>query len=75
VVKGGSNEGHKKRVGVHRSRLELRMELTSQEPGMVTDFHNFHQLSIWRDAAHDQPCLLQPLSKVIIKFIPVTMPF
>ena len=33
-------------MGVRRPGFEFRMELAAQKPGMVLDFHDFHQPAV-----------------------------
>ena len=38
-------------MGCHGARFEFRMELTTQKPGMITDFDDLHQFTVRRSPA------------------------
>ena len=58
----------------HRPGFEFRVKLTSQKPGMITNFDDLNQLAIGRDTAETQTGLLQLFFKFIVKLITVAMP-
>lgn len=43
ILEGSLDKLPEQRMGAHGFGLELRMELTSQEPGVVCHLHNLHQ--------------------------------
>ena len=46
MVKRGFDKFPKKRMGVHGSRFEFRMELAAQVPGMILEFYYLDQVAL-----------------------------
>ena len=45
--------------------LKLRMELASQIPGVVLEFHDFHKFVIRRCPADHKPCGNEPVTEIV----------
>jgi hypothetical protein len=58
-----------------RSRLELRMKLTCEEPRMIGQLHNLHEVLVRRDTGNDQTVFRERLFERPVEFIPMTMTF
>ncbi len=56
-----------------RPRRELRMKLTSHEPGMIWYFDNLDQGVIGRPTHHTQTGVIQAIEIGVIHFVSVTM--
>src|SRR6185436_20972399 len=54
----GAHESAEDRMTIERTRLELGVELTRQEPRMVGELDHFDQAAVGRDAGQDQAFLL-----------------
>jgi hypothetical protein len=48
-----SNESLEQRMRAARAGVELRMELRGEKPGMMLQFHDFHEPSIGGHPAED----------------------
>ena len=53
--------------------LQLRVELTSDEPGMVRELDHLHEVFIWGCARHDQAVLLEQLTVFVVDLIPMAV--
>ncbi len=58
-----------------RLGLEFRVELHGQEPGMVQQLDDFDDRAVRAGSGSDQAMLVESLAIIIVKFIPMTMPF
>ena len=58
---------------VHGAGFEFRMKLASKKPGVGRDFHNFHQIGIRADTAHNHTVLYERLAVLVVKFIAVAV--
>ena len=58
---------------LHRPRFEFRVKLTSQKPGMITDFDDLDQFTVRRNPADDHSLFLQPIQKFVVEFIAVAV--
>ena len=69
------NVGGKQRMGKKRFRLEFRMKLTGNEPGMIGPFNGFHQIKFRISSADLHPAFFQHRNEMIHHLITVTMAF
>ena len=56
-----------------RARLELRMELAGQEPRVVLQFHDLHELAVWGQTGELQPRLCKGLVVVLVELVAVAV--
>src|SRR6267142_344799 len=72
VLVGRTNKGCEEWMWRQRLRLEFRVELATQEPRMIRDFHDFDEVLVRGNTGDDQAVLGQSLLELPIEFI--TMP-
>jgi hypothetical protein len=75
VFVGRINKGCEQRMRGERFRFEFRMELASQEPGVVRDLNDLYEILIRGHAGNNQAAFGQRLFKLPIKFVSMPMPF
>ena len=46
VLEGGADESREERMGLKRLRLEFRVELATEKPGVIRHFHNFNVIFV-----------------------------
>src|SRR6476661_3275015 len=63
------------RMGTVRTGTIFRMELCSQEPGMVLEFDDFNQPAVGRETAQHQSLRRQRLTVRVVEFEPVPVSF
>src|SRR5207253_5884012 len=68
------NKGCEQRMRRQRLRLEFRMELAAEEPRMIRQLNDFHEILVGRDARNDQTVFSQHLLELPIEFVSMTMP-
>lgn len=51
AIQTSPDVGREERVRLHGTGFEFRMELTTDEPGMIRQFDHLHQLSVRGQAA------------------------
>jgi hypothetical protein len=56
---GGGDEARKQRMGLKRAGFELRMELHTDKPGVIGEFHGFGQKAVGRHAGEDEALRFQ----------------
>src|ERR1041385_6855331 len=61
VLQARLDEVPEERVGQDRLRLELGVELTPHEPGVIRDLHDLHQSAIGRESREREAVLLEHL--------------
>src|SRR5205085_8483119 len=61
TVEGCADEAAEERCRPGRPRLELRMELASDEPGMIGKLDDLDKPALLERAAHDKPRLDEPV--------------
>src|SRR4051812_36316268 len=59
----------KQRMRAHGARLELRMELTAEEPRVFRCFDDFHELAIRREPCEPQTVLRQLFAIRVVHFV------
>src|SRR6267143_3142093 len=69
VLAGRTNEGCEERVRHQRLRLELRVELATQEPRMIRNFNDLDEVLVRRNTRNDQAVLGQNLLEPPIEFV------
>src|SRR3982074_3558578 len=69
------NKGCEKRVRSQRLRLELRMELTAQEPWMVREFDDLNEVLVRRNTGNNEAIVGEGLLELAVKLVSMTMPF
>src|SRR6266699_2925288 len=57
VLEGGTHEAREQRVGTHRPRLELRVELAADEPRVIGQLVHFDQRAVGRESRAAHPKL------------------
>ena len=57
-----------------RLRFEFRVELAAQEPRMIRQLNDFHEVLVGRYAGNNQPIVRQRLFKLAIEFVAVAVP-
>src|SRR6478609_11566846 len=62
-------------MGTVRTRTIFRMELCSQEPGMVLELDDFDQPAVRRQPAQHQALSRKLLTVGVVEFKPVSVPF
>ena len=58
---------------IHRTGLELGVELAAKEPGMIFNLNNLNQAPVWRKAARDHPMAAKEFAAVVVEFIAMAM--
>src|SRR5690242_1063187 len=53
------DERAEQRMRRARARLVLRMELAAEEPGVVFELHDLHELAVRREARHAEAALFE----------------
>src|SRR5579862_4660720 len=74
ILAGGGDKRLEKRMGRERARFKFRMELASEEPRMVADFHNLHIGFIRRRTCNFESVGQQHFLVLAIEFIAVAVP-
>src|SRR5207302_2550798 len=69
-----SNKGCEQRMRRQWLRFEFRMELAAEEPRMIRQLNDFHEILVRRDARNDQTVFGKHLLELPIEFVPMTMP-
>src|SRR5207248_2163671 len=62
-------------MGCRRPRLVLRMELTSEEPGVILEFDDLDEFSVRRFPGYAKSFFFQRRDVFGIRFVAMTMPF
>ena len=62
-------------MGLHGTGLELGVEVAGQEPGMVGEFHDFHEFAIGRGAGNDKAFFHKEVTEGVVEFVAVAMAF
>src|SRR6266567_6941451 len=57
VLEGGTHETREQRVGTHRPRLQLRVELAADEPRVIGQLDHFDQRAVGRESRAAHPIL------------------
>jgi len=73
ILEAGANEGGKKRVRGERLRLEFRMKLATNEPGMIGHFDNLDIHAVGRPARDSETGARKRLLILAIKFVAMAM--
>src|SRR5687767_9823452 len=71
---GRADKRYEQRVRLEQARLQLRMELHTNEPRMIGNFHDLRQDAVRRHAGEQQPLLLQLFLVVDVHFITMAVP-
>ena len=71
IGQGGPDVVPEKRMGVHGTGLEFRVELAAQEPGVVPEFDDLHQLAVGGGAGNRQAGGVQFLPVGVVEFVAV----
>lgn len=72
---GGTNEIAEQGMGMVGSGFQLRMELHTYVPGVVGNFHNFHQTAVGRQSAQAQAGAGERIAVFVVEFITVAVTF
>ncbi len=59
----------------HRFGFEFWVELTAEEPGMISDLDDFNEIVVGRGSRYDQAGIFKLLTIGIIEFVSVAMAF
>src|SRR5258706_165957 len=70
----GTDKAPEERMGEHRLRLELGMELAGQEIRMVLDLHDLHETAIGGLAADPHSLLQHGVEVLPVHFVAVAVP-
>ena len=62
-------------MGLHNITAILRMELYTNKPWMIAQFHDLNEITIGIDARSNKSFLFKFLLIIVIKFIPVPVAF
>ena len=62
-------------MGLHRAGLEFGVEVAGKEPGMVGQFHDFHELAVRRSAGDDEALFHELFAEGIVELVAVAMAF
>ena len=62
-------------MGMIGSGFQLRMELHTYVPGVVGNFHNFHQTAVGRQSAQAQAGAGERIAVFVVEFITVAVTF
>ena len=74
VLQRRGDEVPEQRVWVHWGGFELGVKLARQEPGMVFQFYDLHQIAVGRQAADYQSRLFHLDAVHIVEFITMAVP-
>src|SRR5438034_17062 len=74
VVEGRAHEPPEQRMGAHRPRLELGVELAADEPRMVRQLDDLHQGTVGREARAAHPVLAELVAIGVGHFVAVAVP-
>src|SRR5580698_10246485 len=69
----GLDESAEQRMRIERARLQLGMELASEEPWVPLELHDFDQVLIWGEAGRDETDLLEAFAIVVVHFVAMAM--
>src|SRR5690349_21480745 len=70
----GGNESREERMRPRRPRLQLGMELTADEPGVILELDDLDELSIRREPAEPHPMLHEEIAVAIRDFVTMSVP-
>src|SRR5256885_4800276 len=74
VIDRGAYEPGEQRMGTHRPRLELGMELATDEPRMLRQLDHLHERAIGRQPGRPQAVLRQDIAVRVRYLVTVAMP-
>src|SRR5215510_2596791 len=69
------NEALEEGMGSVQLRLEFRVELTSEEPGMALDLDQFDEGSVGRRARYNEAFFFHDIAIFHVEFVTVSVPF
>src|SRR5207248_3181083 len=67
----GADEIAEQRCGPRRARLELRVELARDEPGVVGQLDDLDEASLLERPRHDEPRLDEPRPEMVVHLVTV----
>src|SRR5574337_138235 len=71
ALDGGLDERREERVGFPRPRSELRVELAGDEPGMVGQLDDLHELLLGPESGDVEAVFLEVLEVVVVHLVPM----
>src|SRR2546423_9334813 len=74
VIDRGAHKPGEQRMGTHRPRLELGMELATDEPRMLRQLDHLDERAVGRQPGRPQAVLRQDIAVRVRHFVTVAMP-
>src|SRR4051794_23009251 len=73
-LEGGGDEVAEQRMGPGRLALELGVELHGQEPGVIGQLDDLHELAVRAGAGHGEAVLLERLAIAVVELVAMAVP-